>query len=331
VFDVVIYIKIMKFNLATFVKYLKRANFVLAVFFLVLSGIVFANFGPNLADAFVTDPQGTTQYLRTNQGGTFPVTYQQTDETLSEDGVYTVTYRFSEDRWRELNNPVDVSFPVRFAIYKCPEGNGRGPLGICDINPTGAYETRTIVLNAANDWTSIQSNYVQQDGAVPCGSFQSDIASTTAGVSDDSGFLGGALTRTGKDLGPNCHVTNSPTPTPTPTPSVNPTPTPSATPTPSVTPTPYPSHTPYPTPTPSHTPHPTPAPMPEGQCPTSWFEKIFGSAIVCVAQNQEQNQAQVQNNNQNQDVNQNVFATGGSSSSSSSSSSNTNVTVNNNR
>jgi len=179
-------------------------------------------------------------------------------------------------------------------MYRCPEGNGQGELGICGTESTASHDVSTISLNAGNDYTQFETYSIQQFGAVKCGSFQSDVSVPSVLSGQADGFLGGALTRTGKDLGPNCNVTASPSP------SISPSPSPSAS--------------------------PSASPL---QCGAGKIAKVVDSVMVCVAQNQEQNQAQTQNNNQNQNVNQNVVATGGSSSSSSLSSSNVNVTVNN--
>lgn len=286
---------IMKFNLATFVKYLKNTNFILAVFFLILFSVFVASKTPDNASASIQ--QGAIFDLIMDQGFHQELAVHPIGESLSEEGVYSVTYRFSEDSWIQKGNAgVDVTFPVQSMSHKCQEGNGQffGIFTSHCVEVGVNRDVKYVTLNAANGYVQNVTFNIQQVPAVKCGSFQTDVY---AGF--ELKFVTGSIYHTAVDC---------PSATPTPTPTATPTPTP----TPSVTPTPKPSKT----------------PMPQGHCPMNWVEEIHGSAVVCVAQNQNQGQSQIQNNNQNQDVNQNVFATGGNSSSSSSSSSNTDIKIN---
>src|SRR5690348_74538 len=94
-----------KISFSDAIKFLKAATVGLSVVFLSLFVFASFKFGPSPVDA-------STQDITIQGGGTLPITHQKVSENLSNDGVFTVTYYFSEDQYRSTNTPKDVSFVV---------------------------------------------------------------------------------------------------------------------------------------------------------------------------------------------------------------------------
>ena len=176
-----------------------------------------AIFGAAPVSAFFGDVPTTI----TENGVTINV--QGINEGLSNNGVYSATYRYS-------TNNTPVTFQVETETDRCDEPNGytHTPRGGCPENTV--LNLVTIDLNSSNNYSQDLTLSVTQAGNKPCGSFQTDLRHPYA----DHYAYATSIYHTGKDLNDPASC-NTSTPTPTPTPSVTPTPTPSVTPTPTPT------------------------------------------------------------------------------------------------
>ncbi|OGE17602.1 hypothetical protein A2858_02620 [Candidatus Daviesbacteria bacterium RIFCSPHIGHO2_01_FULL_36_37] len=182
-----------------------------------------------------TDPASAIATYKDNGDGGFNLSngvrmhWSGSNETLSQDGSYSATYRFGSP------DHVDVSTDIRTEAHTCDKGNG-APFCV-EGNPDRG--TLHLNLNSTNGWEQDVTVSTKQDNSVPCGSFQTDL------YSDTGELVAWTIYSTNREMS-SCLSTPTPTPVPTPTPS----PTPSATPTPTPTPSVSPSATPAPTATP---------------------------------------------------------------------------------
>lgn len=212
-------------------------------------------------DNFHPGPQPFIAQADNGKDVTFTV--ELTGHSLSNTGLYQDTYTFvAQPNLPEGHRDYSsVSFQIKADTHLCSQGNGN-TANICD-NPISS-QTPTINLNAGNNFTQSITLTAQQNPALACGSFQTDLFR-------NGSPLNAATLLTGKDVS-SCLSTPTPTPTATPT----------ATP------------TPVPTPTAS----PTPAPVEE--CKANEIKVIKNSQAQCQAQTQTQNNNQSQDNNQTQ-------------------------------
>jgi hypothetical protein len=223
----------MKYLNLNSLRKLFKATFLILPLALFIYLIVSAQ-GVNTSFAAVNDSTPKTFNALVDQGFNTDLTVQALGESLADNGIYTVTYRFTNPQHQ------DVSLPIQGMMHRCDQGNGHNSgsyVGVCvDLNVD--RQVKNVSLNSGNNYSQDISFSIQQRNEVACGSFQSDIYS-----SFELNFITGSLYKTGKDVS-TCAVTPTPLPSVIPTPSPSPSPSPTVTPIP--TPTPVPTSTPAP-------------------------------------------------------------------------------------